>query len=258
MGDGADRPSKRASRPGVPAGDEVRADVRTRLVNAHNRIEVGRRLHQSVAQLITETQATIGELRDRLDRQRLDAERRAAVLLADGHRTGGRLAYFDAGFHLVDDHEAMLTALVDAALSLTHADFGNVQLLDADGGLRIVAQRGFDPPFLDYFAIVNDGRSVCGLAWLGGHTVTVADVAASTALDPEATEVILAAGIRAVSSVPVRGPGGRPLGVLSVHYRQPHRPDGNEQRLLALLAASAGRRLSQHPSTVDGTGSRLT
>jgi GAF domain-containing protein len=244
MDDGADRPSKRATRPGGLAADAVRADVRTRRVNASDRVEVGHRLHRLAAQRVVEAGTMVGELRDRLDRQRLDAERRAAVLLTGGRRTGGGLAYFDADLHFVHDRAAMLTALVDAALSLAHADFGNVQLLDPEGGLRIVAQRGFGAPFLDHFAVVRDGRSVCGLAWVGGHTVTIADVAGSTILDSEATEVILGAGIRGVSSVPVRGPGGRPLGVLSVHYRQPHWPDRNEQRLLAMLAASAGRRLS--------------
>ena len=41
--------------------------------------------------------------------------------------------------------ESALEAILDAAIALTHADKGNIQLIDdKTGTLRIAAQRGFD------------------------------------------------------------------------------------------------------------------
>jgi hypothetical protein len=51
----------------------------------------------------------------------------------------------------------VLPEVLDGALSLTRADFGNVQILDPiTGSLRIVSQSGFDSRFIDYFATVDD------------------------------------------------------------------------------------------------------
>lgn len=159
-----------------------------------------------------------------------------------------RLDYFDVDFCLTVDRPEMLTALLDAALALTSAERGNVQLYDASAdGLRIAAQRGFEREFLDFFAFVGDDRAACGAAMATGHTVAVFDVAGSPVFDTGATrDVVLDAGVRAVRSMPLHSPDGRLLGVFSVHFGRRYRADASEQRLLAMLADSASRRLC-HP-----------
>jgi hypothetical protein len=60
---------------------------------------------------------------------------------------------------------ALLPKVLDGALSLMGADFGNLQILDVvTGSLRIVTQAGFGPEFLDYFAMVADHHSACARA----------------------------------------------------------------------------------------------
>lgn len=73
------------------------------------------------------------------------------------------------------------------------------------------------------------------------------DVAHSAVFDPSPNrDVMLAAGVRAVRSIPLLSPDGFVLGIFSVHYRRPHRPDAAEQNILAALGASAVRRLLLH------------
>ena len=45
--------------------------------------------------------------------------------------------------------------------------------------LKIVAQRGFEAPFLAFFNTVHDGLAACGTAMQRGERVIVEDVAAS-------------------------------------------------------------------------------
>jgi hypothetical protein len=183
------------------------------------------------------------------DRERRRAVRRWTDLIAGGGPDADRrgLAFFDADFCLVSDRTAMTGALLAAALRFSRAQMGNVQLFDAEtGGLRIVAQQGFGPEFLRYFARVDDDRSACGVALIQARTVQVHDISQSKVFDVGPTVgVLLDAGVRAVRSIPLTGPGGEMLGVLSVHYARPHDPGATEQRLLAALADAAVRRLTR-------------
>jgi GAF domain-containing protein len=185
-----------------------------------------------------------------------DRERRRAVgrwmdLIASDAAGADRrgLAFFDADFCIAGDRPAMMTALLAAALRFGRASMGNVQLLDAEsGGLRIAAQQGFGPEFMSHFALVDDDRSACGLAMLHARAVHVHDVAHSPVFGDEAGRTaMLEAGARAVRSIPMVGPDGAVMGVLSVHYSRPHDPAEAEQRILTTLAEAAVRRLTRPP-----------
>jgi hypothetical protein len=148
----------------------------------------------------------------------------------------------DPGFLFEPNQTVAMRAVVDAALALAHADKGNLQVLDtASGGLRIVAQRGFDQDFLDFFAIVDGPDTACGSAMAHKASVTVENVSDSEIFDgTTAQTVVLKTGVRAVHSTPIVDLLGAPIGVLSVHYRQPRRPSGGERYMLATLARRAG------------------
>jgi PAS domain S-box-containing protein len=137
---------------------------------------------------------------------------------------------------LRDGLEEMLSATID----LLRADKGNIQLLDAGRGvLAIVAQRGFQQQFLDYFREVSVKDDSAGGRALRKHRrVVIADVDLDGAYAPY-RDVARAAGYRAVISCPLTGQGGRPLGVLSVHFRSPHRPSDQDLRRLDLYLARA-------------------
>lgn len=112
----------------------------------------------------------------------------------------------------------------EGAMSLCGADFGNVQLWSpARGGLRIACQSGFDPDFLRYFSVVDGDTSACGRAATEGAQTVIADVEEDEAFAPH-RDIAAASGFRAVQSTPLTGAEGRFVGVISTHFRNPHRP----------------------------------
>src|ERR1700704_3472346 len=76
------------------------------------------------------------------------------------------------------DLMSTLQEVLDAAIELLHADFGNTQLYNEDARkLEIVAQRGFQKEFLDYFRYVDaDDGSICGQALKRQSRVIIEDV----------------------------------------------------------------------------------
>jgi len=230
---------------GVPGSrrtpEMIRADLQARRISAEHWL---RQAHAATV--------AAQHLRDDFDKRRAEAEERSAALLAASvgnarnDATVRRLAFFDADFCVASDRTGMLTALIDAALALTRADFGNVQLVDDAAALRIAAHCGFETEFLDFFSVVHDQASACGLAAARGRKVTVPDVTSSPVFNGgPARQVVLGAGVRAVHSIPLTSRGGTLHGIMSVHYDRPRRPDFGEERLLDLLAAAASRRLDR-------------
>jgi hypothetical protein len=67
-----------------------------------------------------------------------------------------------------------LAGILDAAINLTGADKGNIQLPDAaSGSLVIAAQRGFEEPFLNIFANVRAGEAVHAAPhWMPGRELS--------------------------------------------------------------------------------------
>src|SRR5204863_3958906 len=125
--------------------------------------------------------------------------------------------------------------ILDAAIEISHADMGDIQLLD-DGELRIVAQRGFDPAFLDYFNTVHGRQVTCAVAMQHGARVIVEDVKSSPIFtDTAALEVMLEAEARAIQSTPLVSHTGCILGMFSTYYHQPQRPSEQALRLLDIL-----------------------
>ena len=152
--------------------------------------------------------------------------------------------FLEADYQAESRAEVCESAL-DAALTVAGTQLGNVQLLDGSGVLRISAQRGFESPFLEFFAEVSGAESVCGVAHILGRQYSVDDVETHPVFrGSEAGAVILAAGARAVQSTPIMDALGKPLGMLSVHHREPGTPDACVMALLARIARRAGALLS--------------
>jgi PAS domain S-box-containing protein len=87
---------------------------------------------------------------------------------------------------------------------------------------------------------VDEGVAACGAALLRGERVIVEDVSTSPVFAASlARDVVLAAGVKAVQSAPLIDRSGALIGMFSTHFRQPHRPDHRELRLLDLLAHQA-------------------
>ena len=137
--------------------------------------------------------------------------------------------------------EPVLGQVVETAIAICGADFGNIHLIDPDtGDLRIKAHRGFPPWWLDFWDRVSRGTGTCGTALARGERVIVEDVEQSPIFAGKpGLEIQRRAGVRAVQSTPLVSRSGKPLGMFSTHYRSPHRFDQRVLAHLDLLARQA-------------------
>lgn len=144
---------------------------------------------------------------------------------------------------------SLLPQVLEGAMWLTGADFGNIQIFDpATSALKIVTQVGFSPEFLDYFAVVDDGHAACGRAARQCAQIVIADVNIDPGFAPH-REIAAAAGFRAVLSTPLADYAGRLIGMVSTHYRRPRRPSERDQRIMELYGDFAGEALTRYLGT---------
>lgn len=147
----------------------------------------------------------------------------------------------------MSDLKNLLAGVIETAIALADADFGSIQLLDADGRLKIVVQYGFPDWWIDYWDSVAAERGSCGMSLARGERIVVEDVETSPIFaGTPSLDIQRKAGVRAVQSTPLRGKSGHLLGMFSTHYRAPHQPDDRTLRLLDLLAKHAAIVIEHH------------
>ncbi|BCS52245.1 PAS domain S-box protein [Geobacter sp. SVR] len=137
--------------------------------------------------------------------------------------------------------EQILSQVLEAAIGIAGADFGNIQIINpATSSLQIAVQHGFPQWWLDYWNRVAEGKGMRGTALGHGERVIVEDIEHNPIFSgTEVLEIQLRVGVRAVQSTPLVSRSGSLLGMLSTHYKAPHRPNNRELRLLDLLARHA-------------------
>lgn len=134
----------------------------------------------------------------------------------------------------------MLQNVLENAIELTAADFGNIQLLDpGSASLTIVAQRGFGQAFLEFFSRVKTEGSACGEAMRSGRRVISHDVATDLIYTERARNVMLGARAHACQSTPILTTSGQLLGVVSTHYKSKTRPAEAKLKQLDRLVETA-------------------
>jgi GAF domain len=149
----------------------------------------------------------------------------------------------------VAELDALLPKVLEGALSLTGADFGTVQIFDpAAGSLKIVTQAGFGSEFLEYFAVVDDDACACGRAAQEGAQVVIVDVNADAGFARH-RDIAASAGFRTVQSTPLVDYAGRLIGMVSTHFRPPHRPSDRDLRVMELYGDFAGEAVRQRLGT---------
>jgi GAF domain-containing protein len=123
--------------------------------------------------------------------------------------------------------ENAVRVVLDDSIALHGAELGNVQLL-AGNCLLIVLQRGFKAPFLGFFCEVrSEDGSACGRALRTQSPVVVRDTDADEEYEPYRAAV-RAAGYRSVITVPLTTSTNLPLGAVSNHFVNVHRPTAIE------------------------------
>ncbi|MDQ5987562.1 MAG: Adaptive-response sensory-kinase SasA [Syntrophus sp. SKADARSKE-3] len=169
------------------------------------------------------------------------ALRRTEERLATDLEAMTRLQKIGALFVSDGNMDEILGEIVDAAIAISEADFGNIQLFDPKtSDLHIAAHRGFPDWWIDFWNSVSKGRGTCGTALEQGARVIVEDVEQSPIfIGTPALEIQLKAGVRAVQSTPLLSRSGKILGMFSTHYKTPRLPDDSALNLLDLLAQQA-------------------
>jgi PAS domain S-box-containing protein len=198
--------------------------------------ERGRQLEAANRELLHET----------TERSRVEVERSALKEELTAELAAvTRLHQFNTRLLARAELQPLLEEILTATMALQHADFGNVQLYNPDTrALEIVAHRGFRRDFLDYFSRVNEDSAVCGRALHLRERVIVEDVLTDPGFAPH-LRIAASAGFRAVQSTPLFGRNGEPLGMLSTHFRRPHRPSLRELSLTDLFARQAAEMIER-------------
>lgn len=139
------------------------------------------------------------------------------------------------------DLPTLFEAILEAAIAISQADAGTIQLLDPESrSLTFLATRGFNPDIVNHFSRVDaSGASPCGLA-LARRERCFLTFDEPGAPDPDgALRWHLDAGMRSGQSTPLLSRTGQPLGMFSTHWRSRRELSERELRFLDLLGRQA-------------------
>ena len=138
--------------------------------------------------------------------------------------------------------EPLLAQILDAAMALMAADAASVQLFDPEAqSLRLLTWRNLHADSAAFWRrVTSKAGSTCGRALRDNTRVLVADVESCEYLaGTRDLQEYRRSGIAAVQSTPLYSRGGKPLGMISTHWRVPHTPTEDEFRLFDALARQA-------------------
>ena len=138
--------------------------------------------------------------------------------------------------------ESLCDQIVGAAMELMASDGASVHMREADHtSLKLLAWTSFHPDSAAFWQRVEVGAgSTCSKALSDNERVVVADIEACEFMaGKQDQQEYRRSGIRAVQSTPLRSRSGRPLGMLSTHWRTPHAPTEDDFRFFDVLARQA-------------------
>lgn len=156
---------------------------------------------------------------------------------------------------LSHDCVRVLNRAIERAMEIDGAPMANAQILDAEHEtLRIVAQAGLSPQFIDFFERVDhDSQASCGEALAKNRPLWVEDAVNSPIFaGSQALEVLLDTGSRRCASVPVRAPNGKVIAMINTHHDRAAHWTDYQKRGLEALAHTTGRLLHTLLPAVNG------
>ena len=136
------------------------------------------------------------------------------------------------------DLKGVLQEILDAAIELNATTFGDVSLYDPTSRtLRVAVQRGFSAEFMAAWEALDFGASDAPpvRALREQRSLTVENLEQELAAAPF-RDKWLAVGVCAVHCIPLVARSGELLGVLSVYFSEPRRPEERATRIAELLA----------------------
>ena len=138
--------------------------------------------------------------------------------------------------------ESLYAQILGAAMELMASDCASLQILAADhASLKLLAWKNFHLDSAAFWQRVEVGAgSTCSKALQDNERVVVADIEACEFMaGTEDQQEYRRSGIRSVQSTPLRSRSGRPLGMLSTHWRTPHTPTEEDFTFFDVLARQA-------------------
>jgi signal transduction histidine kinase len=140
-----------------------------------------------------------------------------------------------------DDSSALFDEILAAAMTITEADAGTIQILDqASNTLTFLASRGFTPGISQHFTRVSaESESPCGVALARGERAFVEFTDNRNDAPDSSNRLHFEHGLRCAQSTPLLSRSGRPLGMFSTHWRTSRSLTEREVRFLDLLGRQA-------------------
>jgi PAS domain S-box-containing protein len=145
------------------------------------------------------------------------------------------------------DIQTLYQEIISTAIALMRADAGSVQILDeATQDLVLLATQGSTSKMIEHFHRVNaSSNTSCGMALTTGDRAFI-DFDVPQSEDPDGScRMHLEAGYLCAQSTPLITRWGKPIGMVSTHWRKHHRPSDRELRFLDLLARQAADLIEQ-------------
>ena len=140
-----------------------------------------------------------------------------------------------------DNIQVLYDEIMAAAIILMKSDAGTIQLFDAaKQDLLLLSSQGFERTVTEYFERVNASfNTPCGIALATGKRVIINyDVPKSE--DPYGSlQKLVEVGFLCGQSTPLISHSGKPIGMVSTHWRQHYQPTERQLRFLDLLARQA-------------------
>ncbi|GAP94339.1 ATP-binding protein [Leptolyngbya sp. NIES-2104] len=172
---------------------------------------------------------------------------RAEAIVAANLQDTQRLHELGTRLVTEGDIQTLYQEVISAAIALTRADGGTVQIFDAaTQDLVLLATQGFESNMTEHFYRVNaSSYTSCGIALKNGDRCFV-DFEVPEHEDPEGSmRMHVEAGYLSGQSTPLITRSGKAIGMVSTHWRKPHRPSDRELQFLDLLARQAADLIEQ-------------
>jgi PAS domain S-box-containing protein len=172
-------------------------------------------------------------------------------LLAEGLRDTRLLRDLSVTLVTGDSIHAITGELLGAAVQITGADFGSLQVLRrGDQKLELLASSGFDPATVAAWKVVPADACAAGARALATEQrYTAREIIACELMRGTATaEFYAAAGIRSVQYTPLVSRRGRIVGLLATHWREPREASEREVLLLDVVARQAADLIERQQS----------
>jgi two-component system CheB/CheR fusion protein len=147
-----------------------------------------------------------------------------------------------------ENFEVLYDEVMAAAISITNADAGTVQILDEKTKeLMLLATRGFSKETMQHFARIDAGSNTsCGAALARGERSFVDFDDPDAADEDGSLKMHVQEGYLSAQSTPLTTRSGKTIGMISTHWKKHlHRPTQRELRYLDLLARQAADIIEQ-------------